>query len=44
MSIADDAMEKADTIYNELMAYVATEAGRANKNPFTPSIAEESAE
>ena len=44
MSIADDAMEKADTIYNELMAYIATEAGRANKNPFTPSIAEESAE
>lgn len=38
MSIADDAMEKADTMFNELMQYVATEAGRANKNPYTPSI------
>ena len=37
--IADDAMKKANIIYEELMTYVAAEGGRPNKEAFVPSIA-----
>lgn len=39
--IAADAMSKADTMFNELMAYVAKEEGRPNKAPFKPSVMQE---
>lgn len=39
--IATDAMSKADTMFNELMAFVAKEEGRASKSPFKPSIMQE---
>ncbi len=37
--IADDAMKKANIIYEELMTYIAAEGGRPNKEAFVPSIA-----
>lgn len=40
IAIAEDAMQKAKIIYEELMTYVATEGGRPNKEAFVPSIAE----
>ena len=39
--IATDAMTKADTMFHELMAYVAKEEGRPSKEAFTPSVAQE---
>ncbi|SCL81961.1 C69 family dipeptidase [Sporanaerobacter sp. PP17-6a] len=38
IDIAEDAMSKAKTIYEELFTYVSREAGRPNKTPFVPSI------